>query len=159
MWIRTADGNLWLAPEQAGTGLSWGYNGSGPLALAILLGDINAAAPRGYRYPQSPGLLAARRKPGAPDARFTRADLAAAAAANPADRPVTGATIPAMLASADFHQRDTCGRIPGTRAAQGWLYDQRDRLEARRADLAGWSRDGVNTWAVRARGIGRTLST
>jgi hypothetical protein len=45
----------------AGTGLSWGYNGSGPVALAILLGllldDINAAAPRGYRYPQSPGLL------------------------------------------------------------------------------------------------------
>jgi hypothetical protein len=40
------DGNLWLAPEQGGTGLSWGYNGGGPTALAILLGllldDINA---------------------------------------------------------------------------------------------------------------------
>jgi hypothetical protein len=69
----TADGNLWLAPERAGTGLSWGYNGSGPVALAILLGllldDINAAAPRSYRYPQSPGLTAGTQKPDAPDAR------------------------------------------------------------------------------------------
>jgi len=50
----------------AGTSLSWGYNGSGPVALAILLGllldDINAAAPRGYRYPQSPGLLVGAQK-------------------------------------------------------------------------------------------------
>jgi hypothetical protein len=57
----------------AGTGLSWGYNGSGPVALAILLGllldDINAAAPRGYRYPQSPGLLVDAQKSGGPDVR------------------------------------------------------------------------------------------
>jgi len=32
---------------------------------------------------------------------------------------------------------------------QGWLYAQQDRREARRADLAGWSRGGVDTWTVR----------
>jgi len=36
----------------------------------------------------------------------------------------------------------------GRRAVQGWLYDQRDRRGARRADLAGWSRHGVDTWTV-----------
>ena len=82
VWIRTTDGNLWLAPEQSGTGLSWGYNGGGPLALAILLGllldDINAAAPRGYRYPQSPGLLAGTQKTWRTGCTLTRADLEAA---------------------------------------------------------------------------------
>jgi hypothetical protein len=37
----------------------------------------------------------------------------------------------------------------GRRAVQGWLYDQWDRRDARRAELAGWSRGGVDTWIVR----------
>lgn len=37
VWIRTEDGRLWLAPYVAGTGLSWGYSGGGPHALARLL--------------------------------------------------------------------------------------------------------------------------
>jgi hypothetical protein len=37
VWIRTEDGRLWLAPYVAGTGLSWGYRGGGPHALARLL--------------------------------------------------------------------------------------------------------------------------
>ena len=83
VWIRTADGNLWLAPEQSGTGLSWGYSGGGPLALAILLGllldDINAAAPRGYRgYPQNPGLLAGTHGGWRTGCTLTRDDLEAA---------------------------------------------------------------------------------
>jgi hypothetical protein len=49
VWIRTADGTLYLAPEQSGAGLTWGYSGSGPQTLALLLhrllNDINAPAP------------------------------------------------------------------------------------------------------------------
>ena len=83
VWIRTADGNLWLAPEQSGTGLAWGYSGGGPLALAILLGllldDINAAAPSGYRgYAQPPGLLAGTQGGWRTGCTLTRADLEAA---------------------------------------------------------------------------------
>lgn len=49
VWIRTADGMLYPAPQYAGRGLSWGYPGGGPAALAAvidcLLDDINAAVP------------------------------------------------------------------------------------------------------------------
>ncbi len=48
VWIRTDDGGLWLAPELASTGRSWGYNGTGPFNLAVLLhrllDDITAPA-------------------------------------------------------------------------------------------------------------------
>lgn len=37
VWVRTENGRLWLAPEMPGAGLSWGYSGGGPLALALLL--------------------------------------------------------------------------------------------------------------------------
>ncbi len=37
VWIRTSDGGLWLAPALPGRGLSWGYRGGGPYALAALL--------------------------------------------------------------------------------------------------------------------------
>lgn len=37
VWVHTSDGGLWLAPQISGDGLSWGYNGSGPRTLAILL--------------------------------------------------------------------------------------------------------------------------
>jgi hypothetical protein len=49
IWVRTADGNLYPAPQPAGYGPSWGYTGSGPGTLALLidalLNDISAAAP------------------------------------------------------------------------------------------------------------------
>lgn len=49
VWICTADGMLYPAPQYVGRELSWGYPGSGPAALAAvidcLLDDINAAVP------------------------------------------------------------------------------------------------------------------
>ncbi len=49
IWVRTQDGTLYPAPKHPSFGLSWGYGGSGPAALAALidclLDDINAAAP------------------------------------------------------------------------------------------------------------------
>lgn len=55
VWIRTADGRLWLAPELIGHGLSWGYRGSGPHALASLLDrlldDITSPPIMGYEIP------------------------------------------------------------------------------------------------------------
>ncbi|HET9894594.1 MAG TPA: hypothetical protein VFQ44_06630 [Streptosporangiaceae bacterium] len=60
VWIRTADGGLWLAPSLPGRGLSWGYSGGGPHALAALLGrlldDITGPPVSGNDQP-SPGLL------------------------------------------------------------------------------------------------------
>ena len=40
MWVHTEDGGTWLAPERPGHGLSWGYHGGGPAALAELLGHL-----------------------------------------------------------------------------------------------------------------------
>jgi len=37
VWIRTANGGLFIAPEHPSFGVSWGYTGSGPISLAILL--------------------------------------------------------------------------------------------------------------------------
>ena len=42
----------------------------------------------------------------------------------------------------------------GRRAVQGWLYDRMDRRAARRSELAGWSRGGVDTRTVRLAGPG-----
>lgn len=48
IWVRTEDGTIYPAPKDHYFGLSWGYSGSGPAALAILaerlLSDINAVA-------------------------------------------------------------------------------------------------------------------
>ena len=48
VWVRTEDGTLYPAPKDHYFGLSWGYSGSGPGALAVLadrlLDDINAVA-------------------------------------------------------------------------------------------------------------------
>ena len=48
IWVRTQDGILYPAPKNHYFGLSWGYSGSGPGALAVLahrlLSDINAVA-------------------------------------------------------------------------------------------------------------------
>jgi len=83
LWIRTEDGKLWLAPEQSGTGYAWGYGGSGPRALAVLLelllDDINAPAPDGLRGREpSPGLLEGTRSRWPSGTTLTRADLEAA---------------------------------------------------------------------------------
>ncbi len=40
VWVRTADDGLWIALQHPGNGLSWGYNGGGPTALAILLNRL-----------------------------------------------------------------------------------------------------------------------
>ena len=40
VWVRTADGTLYLAPRDHYWGLAWGYSGSGPGALAVLAGRL-----------------------------------------------------------------------------------------------------------------------
>lgn len=54
VWIRTSDGGLWLAPSLPGRGLSWGYSGAGPNALALLLDrlldEITGGTYRRVRY-------------------------------------------------------------------------------------------------------------
>lgn len=46
IWVRTEDGSLYPAPKDSYWGLNWGYPGSGPGSLALLiyrlLDDINA---------------------------------------------------------------------------------------------------------------------
>jgi hypothetical protein len=63
IWIRTEDRRLYIAPEQPGVGVNWGYSGSGPTTLAAvldrLLDDINAPAPsHRHRRDIPAGLLA-----------------------------------------------------------------------------------------------------
>lgn len=63
VWIRTADGTLYLAPEGPGAGISYGYRGTGPSNLAILierlLDDITAPAARAsWGRQERAGLLA-----------------------------------------------------------------------------------------------------
>jgi hypothetical protein len=57
VWIRTSDGGLWLAPFLPGVGLSWGYSGGGPAALATLLDrlldDITSSPVATYNPPPS----------------------------------------------------------------------------------------------------------
>lgn len=61
VWIHTDDGQLWLAPQIPGHGLSWGYSGGGPWTLAVLLNDllndITAPAADDTTGPPRPGLL------------------------------------------------------------------------------------------------------
>src|SRR2546423_105201 len=83
LWIRTDDGKLWLAPEQSGGGYAWGYDGTGPRALAVLLelllDDINAAAPDSMRGREpNPGLLEGTRRRWTSGTTLTRAALEAA---------------------------------------------------------------------------------
>jgi hypothetical protein len=59
-----------------------------------------------------------------------------------------------MLLWLTFISATLAATFGGRRAVQGWLYDRADRREARRADLAGWSRGGVDTWTVRLAGPG-----
>lgn len=40
VWVRDQHGRLWPAPSMDAPGLSWGYSGSGPRALATLVGRL-----------------------------------------------------------------------------------------------------------------------
>lgn len=80
VWIRTADGHLWPAPEGRGTNTAFGYDGTGPRILAVLLDrlldDINAPAPTSLAgATPNPGLLAGTSGGWLPDTTLTRADL------------------------------------------------------------------------------------
>jgi hypothetical protein len=81
VWIRTSDGGLWLAPSLPGRGLSWGYSGSGPIALAALLDrllDDITGPPVGYEEPP-PGLLSLiKATPREGTTTYSRAQLLAA---------------------------------------------------------------------------------
>jgi hypothetical protein len=82
VWIRTEDGGLYLAPRQRGRGLNWGYSGTGPRTLAILLDrlldDINAPG-AGYNSGQPPaGLDQLTEHAPTEGAIFTRAQLSEA---------------------------------------------------------------------------------
>lgn len=61
VWIRTEDGKLWLAPHLGTNGLNWGYGGSGPYTLALLLEqlmrDITTPALDHLTVEPNPGLL------------------------------------------------------------------------------------------------------
>jgi hypothetical protein len=86
VWIRTADRTIYPAPRGAYYGLSWGYSGSGPGALALLvdalLDDINAKAPAGIDgAPAGLEELFTRKLP--KDTVLTRAQLEAARRGDP----------------------------------------------------------------------------
>jgi hypothetical protein len=83
VWVRTGDGGLWLAPSMPGRGLSWGYGGGGPAALAALLDrllDDITGPPVAYEDPP-PGLASLiRDTPREGTTTYTRAQLLAARA-------------------------------------------------------------------------------
>lgn len=82
VWIRTADNRLWLAPAIAGHGLSWGYSGGGPTALAALLDRLldDITSPPVTRYSRlSNGLFSLIRSTPKDDVTtYSRAQLLAA---------------------------------------------------------------------------------
>jgi hypothetical protein len=85
VWIRTADGRLWLAPELTGHGLSWGYRGSGPHALASLLDrlldDITSPPVTGNETPPDGLFALIKATPQDETTTYKRAQLIAARAA------------------------------------------------------------------------------
>lgn len=40
IWVKDSDGAIWLAPALANDGITWGYSGGGPWALAVTLGRL-----------------------------------------------------------------------------------------------------------------------
>ncbi|MGH3826839.1 MAG: hypothetical protein ACRDQX_06660 [Pseudonocardiaceae bacterium] len=81
IWVRTEDGTLYPAPKDRYYGLSWGYGGSGPGSLALLisrlLADITARGSDGaHGAPQ--GLEELTQAKGPPGTVLTRAQLEAA---------------------------------------------------------------------------------
>lgn len=84
VWVRTSDGGLWLAPEVSGHGLSWGYSGGGPTALAQLLDrlldDIMSPPVNDYRPPPDGLLSLIEASPQDTVTTYKRAQLLAARA-------------------------------------------------------------------------------
>lgn len=84
VWIRTSDGGLWLAPSLPGRGLSWGYSGSGPIALSEfldrLLDDITSPPVSDYNEPPAGLLSLIKATPKDGTTTYNRAQLLAARA-------------------------------------------------------------------------------
>src|SRR5258708_13508797 len=55
---------------------------------------------------------------------------------------------PVLLGWLTFASATIAAVLQGRKAAQGWIYDRRDRMELKRVTRAGWSSTGVNTWQV-----------
>ncbi|WP_152748294.1 hypothetical protein [Micromonospora sp. RV43] len=86
VWIRTTDGKIYPAPRDSYFGLGWGYGGSGPGSLALLvdalLDDINAQAPADINgAPEGLEALLSRKLPDR--TVLTRAQLEAARRGEP----------------------------------------------------------------------------
>ncbi|MGC4808656.1 hypothetical protein [Micromonospora sp. DT233] len=86
VWIRTADGKVYPAPRDSYYGINWGYGGSGPGSLALLvdalLDDINAQAPADINgAPEGLEALLSRKLPDR--TVLTRAQLEAARRGEP----------------------------------------------------------------------------
>ncbi|MGH3945416.1 MAG: hypothetical protein ACRDSI_10280 [Pseudonocardiaceae bacterium] len=81
IWVRTEDGRLYPAPKDSYWGLNWGYPGSGPGSLALLiyrlLDDINARG-ADHATGASAGLEELTQIDWPPGTVFTRAQLEAA---------------------------------------------------------------------------------
>lgn len=86
IWVRTEDGTLYPAPKDSYFGLSWGYCGSGPASLALLisrlLDDINARGADDIDGAPD-GLEKLTQIAWPPGTVFTRAQLEAARAGRP----------------------------------------------------------------------------
>lgn len=82
VWIRTEDGRLYLCPERVSDGISYGYDGTGPLNLANLLNDllddITAGIPDRTSTTPPPGLLSGATGGWARGDVITRVQLVAA---------------------------------------------------------------------------------
>ncbi|MGH3480390.1 MAG: hypothetical protein ACRDQD_26590, partial [Nocardioidaceae bacterium] len=80
IWVRTEDGRLYPAPKDSYWGLNWGYPGSGPGSLALLiyrlLDDINARG-ADHATGASAGLEELTQIDWRPGTVFTRAQLEA----------------------------------------------------------------------------------
>jgi hypothetical protein len=92
IWVRTQDGTLYPAPTLPGVGLSWGYSGGGPAALATLidclLDDINAAAPHLLLSHETPqGLRRLTQTPWSAGTTLNRDQLDAARLGDPPQPP------------------------------------------------------------------------
>ncbi len=93
VWIRTEDGQLFLAPAQWDGGNTWGYSGTGPTILAHLLNrlldDIAALAPSTEVLGSSttPGLDAFTEIEWSHGTVITRQELEEARTARPTSRP------------------------------------------------------------------------
>jgi predicted DNA-binding transcriptional regulator AlpA len=87
IWIRAEDGTLYIAPHSHSHGLSWGYGGTGPRTLALLihrlLDDVNARAVDPVIEAAPEGLIELTQQKWPAGTVFTRDELQAARAGEP----------------------------------------------------------------------------